>query len=59
MEPSKGHWQTYPAAQDFLGVDRQYYHPVDRGFEAELAHRLEEIRNTLSRSRPDDADETP
>ena len=32
------------AAQDYLGVDREYYHPVDRGFEAELARRLAAIR---------------
>ena len=25
------------AAQDYLGVDREYYRPVNRGFEAELA----------------------
>jgi putative ATPase len=30
--------------QDYLGVDRTYYEPVDRGFEAELKKRLQEIR---------------
>lgn len=35
------------AAQDYLGVDREYYRPVDRGFERELAARLEAIRATL------------
>lgn len=35
------------AAQDYLGVEREYYRPVDRGFERELAHRLEQIRATL------------
>ncbi len=30
--------------QEYLGVDRTYYKPTDRGFEAELAQRLEEIR---------------
>lgn len=35
------------AAQDYLGVDREYYRPVDRGFEAELAQRLERVRQTL------------
>jgi putative ATPase len=35
------------AAQDYLGVDRQYYRPVNRGFEAELARRLEQIRARL------------
>jgi putative ATPase len=37
------------AAQDYLGVDWQYYHPVDRGFEAELAERLKEIREKLGK----------
>jgi putative ATPase len=32
------------AAQDYLGVDREYYRPVDRGMERELATRLETIR---------------
>ena len=35
------------AAQDYLGVDRVYYRPVDRGFEAEIARRLEQIRAKL------------
>ncbi|MGE3315528.1 MAG: replication-associated recombination protein A [Planctomycetaceae bacterium] len=35
--------------QDYLGVDREYYEPVDRGFEAELRKRLDDFR---SRSRP-------
>jgi len=35
------------AAQDYLGVDRVYYRPVDRGFEADLAKRLETIRARL------------
>lgn len=35
------------AAQDYLGVEREYYRPVDRGFEAELAERLIEIRRRL------------
>lgn len=40
------------AAQDYLGVDRQYYHPVDRGFESELLRRLATIREKLSRETP-------
>lgn len=39
------------ASQDYLGVDRQYYHPVDRGFEAELKSRLDRIREKL-KSKP-------
>ncbi len=35
------------AAQDYLGVDRTYYEPVDRGFEAELQTRLREIKQQL------------
>ncbi len=35
------------AAQDYLGVDREYYRPVDRGFESELAQRLKAIRERL------------
>jgi len=35
------------AAQDYLGVDREYYQPTDRGFEQELAQRWVEIRNRL------------
>jgi putative ATPase len=35
------------AAQDYLGVEREYYRPVDRGFEQELAARLEAIRAIL------------
>ncbi len=35
------------AAQDYLGVKREYYRPVNRGFEAELARRLESIRAKL------------
>jgi putative ATPase len=35
------------AAQDYLGVEREYYRPVPRGFEAELADRLARIREQL------------
>ena len=35
------------AAQDYLGVEREYYRPVDRGFEKELANRLKGIRARL------------
>ncbi len=38
------------AAQDYLGVQREYYRPVERGFEAELANRLETIRAQLRRN---------
>ena len=35
------------AAQDYLGVERTFYRPTDRGFEKELAERLERIRARL------------
>jgi putative ATPase len=31
-------------AQDYLGVDKIYYNPTDRGLEADMARRLEELR---------------
>lgn len=39
------------ASQDYLGVDREYYRPVDRGFEAQLAARLTALRSQLRASR--------
>ena len=44
---------TRIAAQDYLGVEREYYRPVDRGFERELAERLEAIRARLRGEAPD------
>jgi putative ATPase len=35
------------AAQDYLGVDRQFYKPVERGHEVELARRYEELQRKL------------
>jgi putative ATPase len=52
-----GHGQGYQYAhdgpegwvdQDYLGVDREYYQPTDRGLEAELRRRLEELRQRKS-----------
>jgi putative ATPase len=43
--------QDAVAEQDYLGVEREYYRPVDRGFEAELAKRLESIREVLRRAK--------
>lgn len=34
--------------QDYLGVEKHYYEPVDRGFEAQLKQRLEELRERKS-----------
>ena len=39
------------AAQDYLGVEREYYHPVNRGYEREMANRLEQIRQTLQQAK--------
>jgi putative ATPase len=36
------------ASQDYLGIDREYYRPVQRGFEKELAVRLARIRRKLA-----------
>ena len=52
-----GHGQGYAyahnapegiAAQDYLGVEKRYYEPTDRGFERDLAERLAEIRRRLT-----------
>ena len=40
------------AEQDYLGIEREYYHPVNRGFEAELAERLRAIRARLRSTNP-------
>ncbi len=40
---------------DYLGVDKTYYRPVDRGFEAELQQRLEMIRKILGGDRENPA----
>jgi putative ATPase len=34
-------------AQDYLGIDKEYYRPASRGFEIEIAKRLEVIRTIL------------
>jgi putative ATPase len=47
------------AAQDYLGVDRQYYQPVQRGFEAELADRLDKLRRRLRQGRSESTHQTP
>jgi putative ATPase len=54
-----GHGQGYQYAhdgqggwvdQDYLGVEKRYYEPVDRGFESELQRRLNELREKQSGS---------
>ena len=39
------------ASQDYLGVDREYYQPVDRGFESEISQRLSIIRAKLKQAK--------
>jgi putative ATPase len=36
-------------SQDYLGVEKEYYRPVPRGFEQELATRLQQLREVLRR----------
>jgi putative ATPase len=56
-----GHGQGYQyahnspdaiAAQDYLGVEREYYRPVDRGQERELGQRLATVRAKLREAKP-------
>jgi len=56
-----GHGQGYAsshdapdgiAAQDYLGVEKRYYEPTDRGYERDLAERLAAIRRRLSGGPP-------
>ncbi len=46
-------------AQDYLGVDRIYYRPRPRGFEQELARRLEHIRKVLRQGRASPEEQQP
>jgi putative ATPase len=57
-----GHGQGYAyshdhpdgiAAQDYLGVEKTYYEPTDRGLERDLGERLAEIRRRLREGRQD------
>lgn len=41
------------AMMDYLGVEKEYYQPVDRGFESELQRRLKLIREKLSQAKKD------
>lgn len=54
-----GYQYTHNAAdgwidQDYLGVEKHYYEPVDRGFESKIKARLDELR---SKRAPQDANE--
>ena len=51
---------TFPdgfVRQDYLGVDKTYYQPTDRGYEAEIARRMAELRERAAAA--DDAPERP
>lgn len=45
------------ASQDYLGVDKRYYHPVQRGFETTISDRLVEIRKKLNPGSSSQTDE--
>ncbi|MEO1527792.1 MAG: replication-associated recombination protein A [Planctomycetota bacterium] len=45
------------AAQEYLGVDRSYYEPVDRGFEKELLQRKEWITQRLRAAKKNETTE--
>jgi putative ATPase len=47
------------AAQDYLGIEREYYRPVDRGFERGLIERLKTIRATLRAAKQDPEKDAP
>ncbi|HET6251370.1 MAG TPA: replication-associated recombination protein A [Tepidisphaeraceae bacterium] len=41
--------------QDYLGVDKTYYQPTDRGYEAHIARRLADLRKDAPEEKADDA----
>ncbi|MDO5565103.1 MAG: replication-associated recombination protein A [Planctomycetia bacterium] len=45
-------------SQEYLGVDREYYTPTDRGFEKELGLRLAKIRAILHGQKENEASES-
>jgi putative ATPase len=46
------------ATQDYLGVEREYYRPVPRGFEVEISDRLARIRERLRAAKGDDREDS-
>jgi putative ATPase len=46
-------------AQDYLGVDARYYEPVERGVEALMKQRLDELRRRRGTTRSDDTTAGP
>ena len=64
---SLGHGQGYQYAhanddgwvdQDYLGVEKIYYDPVDRGFEAKIRERLQKLRERKTGQQMRSADES-
>src|SRR5438045_9613368 len=37
--------------EDYLGVEKQYYTPTDRGFEREIAIRMDELKQEKSETK--------
>jgi putative ATPase len=59
-----GHGENYQYAhnfpegfvdQDYLGVDKLYYTPTDRGYEADIAKRMEALRKGASKQKDENA----
>jgi putative ATPase len=42
--------------QDYLGVDKEYYVPTDRGFEAEIAARMDRLKQPQSGNSPNEVE---
>jgi putative ATPase len=45
--------------QDYLGVDKTYYRPTDRGFEAEIAERMRRLEELKSQALTPDSNQGP
>ena len=46
------------AEADYLGIDREYYTPTDRGYEKEIGERLTQIRAVLARAKKQTAEKS-
>ncbi len=45
--------------QEYLGVDRHYYRPVNRGHEAKICQQLQSQREAFNGEQPDSTESTP
>lgn len=43
---------TGVVAQDYLGVDKEFYHPTSRGWEGSISQKLSSIRAQLKQAKP-------